>query len=69
MMRNKKQVLNSMRQIARDLSGIHTDLCRLNRDGKQFDYVNCPELSDVFSQIDNFDRAIEKIIYQKTIKG
>lgn len=68
-MKSKTQIINRMRQIARDLSGIYTDLCRLNRDGKQFDYVNCPELSDVFSQIDNFDRAIEKIIYQKTRKG
>lgn len=36
-----------------------------NQDGRQFDYVNSPRLSDNFDAINRTVKQIEKIIYQE----
>lgn len=36
-----------------------------NKDGKQFDYCNCPELSHKIDRLESLIYCISKIVYQK----
>lgn len=64
-MDNKKIIIENLNQIRSLLLSTLLKLDDENKDGKQFDYVNSPRLSDAFDAASVTMQRIEKIIYQK----
>ena len=62
---NRKQILENLNQIRGLLISTLNLLDEENKDGKQFDYVNSPRLSDNFDGVNRTVNKINKIIYQE----
>ena len=60
---NRKQILENLNQIRGLLISTLNLLDEENKDGKQFDYVNSPRLSDNFDGVNRTVNKINKIIY------
>ena len=64
-MENRKTILENLEQIRGVLISTLLLLDEENQDGKQFDYVNSPKLSDSFDAANRTMQKINKIIYQE----
>ena len=64
-MENRKTILENLEQIRGILISTLLLLDEENQDGKQFDYVNSPKLSDSFDAANRTMQKINKIIYQE----
>lgn len=64
-MDNRKTILDNLDQIRGLLISTLNLLDDENQNGKQFDYVNSPKLSDSFDAANKTMKKIEKIVYQE----
>lgn len=64
-MDNRKTIIDNLEQVRGILISTLLLLDEENQDGKQFDYVNSPKLSDVFDAANRTMEKINKIIYQE----
>ena len=62
---NRKQILENLNQIRGLLISTLNLLDDENENGKQFDYVNSPKLSDSFDALNRTVERIGKIVYQE----
>jgi hypothetical protein len=64
-MNNRELILHELQEIRGKLITVLNLLDDENTEGKQFDYVNAPRLSDSFDAVNRTVKRIEKIIYQE----
>ena len=64
-MENRKTILENLEQVRSLLLSTLLLLDEENKDGKQFDYVSSPRLSDRFDMVNRTMQKINKIIYQE----
>lgn len=62
---NRQQALENINKAKLLLREALTLIEEENQDGKQFDYVNSPRLSDSFDGLQRTVNNIEKIVYQQ----
>ena len=62
---NRKVIIENLEQVRGLLITTLNLLDDENKDGKQFDYVNSPKLSDSFDTTNRVMKRIEKIVYQE----
>jgi len=64
-MTNREKILDNLEQVRNLLLSTLLLLDDENKDGKQFDYVNSPILSDSFDAANRTMQKINKIVYQE----
>ena len=64
-MDNRKTIIDNLEQVRGILISTLLLLDEENKDGKQYDYVNSPKLSDSFDAANRTMQKINKIIYQE----
>lgn len=64
-MNNRAIILEKIQNARSELLTALTMLDDENKDGKQFDYVNSPRLSDSFDALNKTVKRIGKIVYQE----
>lgn len=65
MKNNRTKILDNITEARGLLITVLNLLDEENKDGKQFDYVNSPRLSDSFDALNKTVKRIERIIYQE----
>lgn len=61
----KQAVINKLWKAVTLLSESHSSIIKLNKEGKQFDYVTDPALSDIVNRISSVSKMIDNYVYQK----
>lgn len=61
----KDRVINKLWKACGLLTEAHSEIVKLNENGKQFDFVSDPKLSDVVDRINKISNYIDWIVYQK----
>lgn len=61
-MRSKKQIIKALESVSLRLKSLRIDIERYNREGKQFDYVSDPRLSNAVDNMFRHAKGIEKIV-------
>ena len=64
-MTNRETILDNLQQVRSLLLSTLLLLDDENKDGKQFDYVNSPRLSDSFDAVNSTVQKINRIVYQE----
>lgn len=64
-MENRKVILDNIKAARESLLNALELLVHENEDGKQFDYVNAPRLSDSFDALNRTVKRMNAIIYQE----
>ncbi len=62
----KQSVSNKLWKGTKLLNDAVISINKLNENGKQFDYVSDPKLSDVTDRINKLSNNIDWIVYQKS---
>jgi len=64
-MTDREKIIDNLQQVRNLLLSTLLLLDDENKDGKQFDYVNSPRLSDSFDAANRTMQKINKIVYQE----
>jgi len=64
-MTDREKIIDNLQQVRSLLLSTLLLLDDENKDGKQFDYVNSPRLSDSFDAVNRTMQKINKIVYQE----